>query len=147
MFKRIMIATDGSEISMHAAKQAVGLAKISGATLIIVYVVDVHRLAQLPGYAAMSGLKDNLMKSMLKEGNEATSEVGDMAQDAGVTYEKVIAEGNPSEELLRRSQERVDLIVMGSIGRSGLNKFLLGSVAERVVRHSKVPVLIVPGIE
>ncbi|MCJ7445153.1 MAG: universal stress protein [Methanotrichaceae archaeon] len=146
MFKKIMIATDGSEMSMLAAVLAVGLAKISGATVTAIYVLDVHRLAQLPGYTEFPGLNDRLMKLMFTESNEAMSEIAEIAQDAGISYEKVVAEGNPSDEILRRSQELgMDLLVMGSIGRSGLNKFLLGSVAEKVVRHSKIPVLIVPG--
>jgi nucleotide-binding universal stress UspA family protein len=146
MLERIMIATDGSEISMLAAEMAIDLAKISGAKVIAIYVVDVPRLAHLPGYAAIPGLKDNLMELMLEEGNEAISEIEAMAQDATVACKKVITEGNPSDQLLRRSKEMgVDLIVMGSTGRSGWNKFMIGSVAEKVVRHSQVPVLIVPG--
>ena len=146
MLKKIMIATDGSEMSMLAAVLAVGLAKISGATVTAIYVLDVHRLAQLPGYTGFPGLNDRLMKLMFTEGNEAMSEIAEIAQDAGISYEKLVAEGNPSDEILRQSHELgMDLLVMGSIGRSGLNKFLLGSVAEKVVRHSKIPVLIVPG--
>ena len=83
---------------------------------------------------------------MFKEGEEAISEIGEMASDAGVPFEKIVAEGNPGEEIIRRSRESgTDLLVMGSIGRTGLEKIMLGSVAEKVVRHSKVPVLIVPG--
>jgi nucleotide-binding universal stress UspA family protein len=69
-----------------------------------------------------------------------------MASNAGVPFEKIVAEGNPSEEILRRSSESgIDLLVMGSIGRTGIEKIMLGSVAEKVVRNSRVPVLIVPG--
>jgi len=148
MQKKILIATDGSETSMRAAKIAVGIGKISGASVTAVYVVDVQRLAQLPGYAAMPGIKDNLMELMLKEGGEATAEIEDMARDAGVAYERVLAEGDPGEELLKLCRDSgFDLIVLGTIGRSGLTRFLLGSVAEKVVRHSHVPVLVVPATE
>lgn len=68
-----------------------------------------------------------------------------MAAGAGVQCDKLVAKGDPSMELLRISQESgMDLLVLGSVGRSGLEKFLLGSVAENVVRHSKAPVLLVP---
>jgi nucleotide-binding universal stress UspA family protein len=145
MLKKILIATDGSETSMRAAKMAVGIGKKSGAVITAVYVVDVHRLAQLPGYAAMPGIKDNLMELMSREGSEALEEIGDMARDAGVAYERAVAEGDPSEELLKLCRNPgFDLIVLGTIGKSGLKKFLLGSVAEKVVRHSHVPVLVVP---
>ena len=145
MRKKILIATDGSETSMRAAKMALDIGKKAGATVTAVYVVDVHRLAQLPGYAAMPGIKDNLMELMFKEGSEALEEIGDMARDAGVAYERVVAEGDPGEELLKLCRDPgFDLIVLGTIGKSGLKRFLLGSVAEKVVRHSHVPVLVVP---
>jgi nucleotide-binding universal stress UspA family protein len=145
MLKKIFIATDGSETSMRAAKMAVDIGKKTGAMVTAVYVVDVHKLAQLPGYAAMPGIKDNLMELMFKDGNEALEEIGDLARDAGVAYERVVAEGDPGEELLKLCRDPgSDLIVLGTIGKSGLEKFLLGSVAEKVVRHSHVPVLVVP---
>ena len=57
----------------------------------------------------------------------------------------MILKGNPSDELLRYSKEPgTDILVIGSIGRTAISKFLLGSVAEKVVRHSEVPVMIVP---
>jgi len=145
MINKILLATDGSETSMRAAKNAVSIGKKAGATVTAVYVVDVHRLAQLPGYAAMPGIKDNLMELMFKEGSEALEEIEDMARDAGVAYERVLAEGDPGEELLKFCRDPgFDLIVLGTIGKSGLKRFLLGSVAEKVVRHSHVPVLVVP---
>ena len=148
MLKKILIATDGSETSVRAAEMAVGIGKKSGAAVTAVYVMDVQRLAQLPGYAAMPGIKDNLMELMFKEGGEALEEIEDMARDAGVAYERALAEGDPGEELLKLCRDSgFDLIVMGTIGRSGLTRFLLGSVAEKVVRHSHVPVLVVPATE
>ncbi|MHB8120456.1 MAG: universal stress protein [Methanothrix sp.] len=148
MLKKILVATDGSETSMRAAENAVSIGKKAGATVTAVYVVDVHRLAQLPGYAAMPGIKDNLMELMFKEGSEALEEIGDMTRDAGVAYERAVAEGDPGEELLKLcSDPGFDLIVLGTIGKSGLKRFLLGSVAEKVLRHSHVPVLVVPATE
>ncbi len=145
MFEKIMIATDGSEASKNAAILGVNMASISCANVTAVYVVDIHRLANLHGYTSFSGLKDKLLGMMLREGEAATSEVEKMASDAGVHCDNLVAQGDPSDELLRISQEsKMDLLVLGSIGRSGLEKFLLGSVAEKVVRNSKVPVMLVP---
>ncbi len=130
---------------MRAADMALRIGKRAGARLSAVYVIDVHRLAQLPGYAIMPGIKDKLMELMIKEGEEALGEIGNKARDAGVAYEKATEEGDPGEELLKLCREKgFDLIVLGSIGKSGLEKFLLGSVAERVVRHANIPVLLVP---
>jgi nucleotide-binding universal stress UspA family protein len=146
MFNRIMIATDGSEPSYQAANQGVEIARVSGGQVVAVYVVDVHRLAQLPGYAGIAGMKDRLLELMLHEGKEATEEVERIALEGGVPCSKIILRGHPSDELLRYSQESsADLLVMGSVGKSGLNRFLLGSAAEKVVQHSRVPVLLVPG--
>ncbi|MDQ1262417.1 MAG: hypothetical protein QG575_1598 [Euryarchaeota archaeon] len=130
---------------MQAANMAVCIGRKTGAVVTAVYVVDLHRLAQLPGYAAIPGIKDNLMELMFKEGSEVLEEIGDRARDAGVAYERAIAEGDPAEELLKLCRDGgFDLIVLGTIGKSGLKKFLLGSVAEKVVRHAHVPVLVVP---
>jgi nucleotide-binding universal stress UspA family protein len=90
-------------------------------------------------------MKDRLMELMIKEGNEALGEIEDKARDVGVAYESCTRQGDPGEELLKLCQEMdFDLIVLGCIGRSGLEKLLLGSVAERVVRHANIPVLVVP---
>ncbi len=147
MFKKIMVATDGSQTSIRTAELAVDLARLSGGSIIAIYVVDVHRLAHLPGYAAFPSLGSRLMELMLREGELAISEVENMACDAGVPFSSIIAEGDPSQEIVKRSHKSgADLLVLGRIGRSDLEKILLGCVAEKVVRHSKIPVLIVPAV-
>jgi nucleotide-binding universal stress UspA family protein len=146
VFDKIMIAIDGSDPCYQAAKQGVEMARIYGSEVTAVYVVDVKRLVQLPGYTGIPGMKDELLAAMLDEGKEATKEVEEMALAARVPSRKIVLKGHPSDELLRYSQgTKMDLLVMGSIGKSGLNRFLLGSVAEKVVQHSKVPILLVPG--
>jgi nucleotide-binding universal stress UspA family protein len=146
MIKNIMIATDGSDTSKNAAKVGIEIASRSNGSITAVYVVDVFRLSHIPGYATFPGLKEKLLELMEKEGIEATESVEDMANDAGVASHKLIARGEPSKELLRISQESgVDLLIMGSIGRTGLDRIILGGVAEKVVRNSAVPVLLIPG--
>ncbi|MGA9097780.1 MAG: universal stress protein [Methanotrichaceae archaeon] len=140
-----MIATDGSDASKKAVAVGLDIARGSCSEVTAVYVVDTQRLNALHGYTSLPGLKDKLLDMMLREGESATSEVAKMASDAGLSSNKIVAEGDPSSELLRISQESgMDLLVIGGIGRSGLRKLLLGSVAEKVVRHSKIPVLLVP---
>lgn len=147
MFKKIMIASDGSETSMRAAELAVELARLSEGSITVIYVVDIYRLASLPEYTSFPSISGRLMELMLKESEQATAEVGEMAWDAGVPFRRIVAEGEPSDEILRGAYESgSDLLVVGRIGRSGLEKIMLGSVAEKVVRHSKVPVLIVPAL-
>lgn len=145
MIKKVMIATDGSMPGRQAAEMGINLAQLAGAEVTAVYVVDMARLTQLPGYISVPGIKERLLELMDTESEKATAEVENMAKEAGVACCKKVAGGDPADELLKISQELgVDLLVMGSIGRSGLSKILLGSVAEKVVRHSKVPVLLVP---
>jgi nucleotide-binding universal stress UspA family protein len=145
MLDKIMIATDGSDASRHAASLAISLAKQSNGKVIAVYVVDIQRLAHLPGYTTLHGLKKSLLDVMLKEGEDAVGYIKGKSKDEGVSFEKVILKGNPSDELLRYSKELgADILIIGSIGRTGISKFLLGSVAEKVVRHSEVPVMVVP---
>ncbi len=140
-----MIATDGSEASRNAADLGINLAKLSAGKVIAVYVVDTPRLVQLHGYTSLHGHKESLLDTMLKEGDEAVSYIENESKQEGVSCEKVILKGNPSDMLLSYSKELgVDILVIGSIGRTGIRRFLLGSVAEKVVRHSKIPVMVVP---
>ena len=85
-------------------------------------------------------------EAVLSEGESATRKVEELAGAVGISIEKRIVEGQPAAEILRLAEELpADLIVVGSMGRTGLSRFLLGSVAEKVVRNSKVPVLVVQG--
>ncbi len=143
--KKIRIATDGSEASYHAADKGIELAKQSNGKVIAVYVMDIQRLVNLPGYATIPGVKDRLLKAMLEEGEEALEIIEERSVQAGVSCDKVILKGDPSKELLKYSKDKgMDILFIGSIGRTGINRFLLGSVAEKVVRHSEVPVILIP---
>jgi nucleotide-binding universal stress UspA family protein len=69
-----------------------------------------------------------------------------LAKKSGVPVERKFIEGHPAEEILKVAEDTpMDVIVIGSIGKTGMSKFLLGSVADKVVRHSRVPVLVIPG--
>ncbi len=70
--------------------------------------------------------------------------VEDLAAKEGLDVKKWVVEGHPAEGILKLANEQsVDLIVMSTLGRSGIEKFLLGSVADKVIRHSRIPVLVV----
>jgi nucleotide-binding universal stress UspA family protein len=141
MFDRILIATDGSEHGERAAKVAVELAKLSGGSVVALYVADTSRMSHLPDDMLLYSIRELL----LKEGKDAVEFVERLARESGVKAETSIVEGSPGEEIVRcGSQANADTIVIGSVGRTGLDKFLLGSVAEKVVRNSKIPVLTVP---
>ena len=85
-----------------------------------------------------------MVESIREAGEKATLHVSDLARASDVESERLIVEGNPPNEILRIAEDdKIDVIVIGSIGKTGLEKFLMGSVAEKVVHDSKLPVLIV----
>ena len=149
VFERILIATDGSKNGEKAAKVGIELAKLSGGKVLIVYVADIGKYMPSAGIISPFGgvspdAIDNVVASIREAGEKATLQVDELARASGVTSERLIVEGNPASEILRIAEdEKIDVIVMGSIGKTGLEKFLMGSVAEKVVHNSKLPVLIV----
>ena len=141
MFEKILVATDGSEHGYGAAKAALELGKISGGIVTAIYVADTNRTSHLPDDMLLFSIRELL----LKEGNEALKNVETLAKDMDVSYESVVTEGNPGSEIISYAQSAgMDIIILGAVGRTGLDKFLLGSVAEKVVRNSKIPVLTIP---
>ncbi len=105
------------------------------------YIADTSKMSHLPDDMLLFSIRDVLMR----EGKDAVSFVEKLAKEAGVAFEKKVKEGNPGEEIISYAKdEGMNVVVMGSVGRTGLDKFLLGSVAEKVVRNSKVPVLTIP---
>ena len=127
LYKKILLATDGSEQNKKAVTHAIEQAKISGAELHAVYVLDTKT-----DYEPKSYLSTDL------------SNVENIAKKEGIDVKKWIVKGHPAEEILKLAKEKAaDLIVMGSLGRSGIEKILLGSVADKVIRNSSIPVLIV----
>ena len=141
MFKKILVATDGSEHGFKAAGIALELGKISGGAVTAIYVADTNRTAHLPDDMLLLSIRELL----IKEGKEAIAQVEVMAEEMGVPYEGAVVEGNPGSEIMRFAEEKgMEIIVMGTVGRTGLDKFLLGSVAEKVVRGSRIPVLTIP---
>jgi nucleotide-binding universal stress UspA family protein len=144
MIQKIMIATDGSDASKKAAMIGIDIAHRANGSITAVYVMEILRLTHLPGYATMPGLKEKVIELMQDEGQQATQFIEDHAQIMKVPCHKIVAQGNPSVELLKISQELgMDLLIMGSLGRTGVEKILLGSVAESVVLQSPIPVLLV----
>lgn len=140
MYDRILVPTDGSAGVERAIEQAVALAEVHGATIHAVFVVNTASFASLPMETSWEGVSD-----MLREDGEAALErVREIAAGRDVPVETALIEGTPSKEVVRYAEEEgCDLIVMGTHGRGGIDRLLLGSVAERVVRGSPVPVLTV----
>jgi len=140
LYEKVLVPTDGSAASRRAIEQAVALAAEHGATIHAVYVVNTASYASLPTESSWDGVAEMLES----EGESALDEVAELAAERDVSVERVFLDGSPSREIIRYAEEvGCDLVVMGTHGRGGIDRLLLGSVAERVVRSSNVPVLTV----
>ncbi|MDD2438683.1 MAG: universal stress protein [Methanosarcinaceae archaeon] len=139
-YKNIMIATDGSANTCRAISFGIEMAKLSGARVHALYVVDTSSFSSVPMDAGWEAMYQILQK----EGEKVVAEVKESGESVGVKVETVLGEGHPSDEILNIAKERnIDLIIMGTLGKTGIDRFLLGSVAEKVVRNSSVPVMVV----
>ncbi len=144
LFKKILIPTDGSEYTKAAVRKGLEMAKATGAEVTALYVVDQTSFINFP----MDSTIISVYTLLEKEGEEAMEFVKKEAEKFGVKLVTRIEEGSPSRRIVDLSAEH-DLVVMGTLGRTGFSKLLLGSVAERVVRFAKCPVMVVrsPGEE
>ncbi len=130
-FKKIAIAIDGSINSRDAVDAGIELAGVTNASVDAIYVIH-------------SSLTKSNSSSLSEEGKKATDYVKNEGEEKGVDVKSVILEGNPAEKIIEYAEKNdADLVVMGTKGHSGIKRFMLGSVAENVVRHSMVPVMIV----
>ncbi|WP_435182567.1 universal stress protein [Halobellus sp. EA9] len=138
MYDRILVPTDGSVATAGAVDHAIELATQYDATLYALYVVDTG------AYASLEMGSEIVAEALGEEGQEAVDAVAERAAEAGVDAETAVANGIAHREIIdHASDHEVDLIVMGTHGRTGVGRFLLGSVAEKVVRSSDVPVMTV----
>lgn len=139
MYDRILLPTDGSAGMSRVIEHAGELARVHDASVHAVFVVDTANLSTMPMDASLDGIH-GLME---EEGATAMEQVERRLPD-DVPVERTITEGSPAHEIVSCAHEAAcDVIVMGTHGRGGLNRLLLGSVAEHVVRRSDVPVITV----
>ena len=139
MYKKILVPTDGSEFAKKAQKQALFLAKVSGAEIIAVSVTENNFVQGLP-------LNDEVfqLNQILNERSEENLKEFDKLNEDSIKISHVIREGSPARVILEVAKdENADLIVMGSSGKSGFDRFIMGSVADKVVNSAKCAVLVV----
>ena len=137
MYENILVPVDGSDASLDALDEAVALAAEQDARLNVLYVVET---------AAASGISGmDVLSAMEEAGEHAITQASERVREAGLDVdEQHVVHGVPHQSILAAVEEwGVDLVVMGTHGRTGLGRFLLGSVTEKVVRLSPVPVLTV----
>ncbi|MFB6151074.1 MAG: universal stress protein [Haloarculaceae archaeon] len=139
MYGTILVPTDGSDGSMVALDEAVDLAAAFDATVHSLYVVDTTVTQPNTGYI-------DVAESFERIGRETTEAAVERAEEGGVEAVAAVRTGTPHRAILSYADETdADLVVMGTHGRTGLERYLLGSVTEKVVRTADVPVLTVRG--
>ncbi|ELZ44395.1 UspA domain protein [Halorubrum californiense DSM 19288] len=138
MYSEILVPTDGGPASESAIEHAIDLADQYGARLHALYVVDGG------AYSSLEAGAEIVVEALESEGEEATGRVADAAADTGVECVTSVTSGTAYQSIHDYVDEHaIDVVVMGTHGRKGLDRYLLGSVTERVVRTSDVPVLTV----
>jgi nucleotide-binding universal stress UspA family protein len=135
VYERILIPTDGSGVAGSAAEAGINLAVRFDAELHIVYMVETERLAYLV---------DESRRELSRRGKEAVEEIEQRAEDAGVSTETRFLDEKRSVHrgiLGYADEQDTDLVVMGTHGRTGVGRVVLGSVAEQTLRESEIPVM------
>ncbi|HEY3421425.1 MAG TPA: universal stress protein [Methanomassiliicoccales archaeon] len=138
MYHNILIPTDGSEYNHAAISHGLALAKMADAEVTAIFVVDESAIMSSSNGAYLA----NVYPILEEEGKKAVEEVREQGQKMGVKVTTRIDRGSPAKVIIDESVG-FDLVVMGSMGRSGVSKLMLGSVAEKLVRLSQCPVLVV----
>ena len=147
MYARILVPVDGSGTSTRGLTEALALAKVVGAKVRLVHIVNEVNIA--PAYAA--GMQyGQVIESMRTYGKAVLQEAEKRVRDNGLEPESVMIEslGSPAGDIIIEQATKwgAELIVLGTHGRRGLRRMVLGSDAEHVVRHSDVPVLLVRSV-
>lgn len=130
MFNKIMVPSDGSQFAQKAEDVAIDLAEKLGSTVVAVHIIDEKLIYPFD--------------VMEDEGNEILSKITEKGKAKGVKVDEVLIFGNPRHDMKKIAEKsHSDLVVIGSHGRSGLEKILMGSVAENALKTVEMPVLLI----
>ena len=142
MYRKILIATDGTELAGKALDHGLALAKSIGASVVVVTVTELWPATHVPSSAA-EALKE-YESWAAGHANATLADASKAADESGVPCEtRHINDSHPSDGILKAAEEGAcDLIVMSTHGRRGLSRMVLGSEAQEVLTHTKTPVLI-----
>ncbi|MDR6536766.1 universal stress protein [Variovorax soli] len=145
MYQRILVPIDGSATSLRGLDEALRMAKLTGATLRLIHVVD--ELKYVTGFETFATYSGDVVPLMAEAGKQILEQGRERAQRAGIDAESVLftsLAGRVSELVVAQAKAwNADLIVIGTHGRHGVARAVLGSDAEQVLRMAPVPVLLV----
>jgi len=139
-FERILVPVDGSEVAKKAAKKALALAKSLDTKVVVMHVINIDLYVYHTEIVYPAEIP--LQELIQREAQSYLNEIVNLGEQMGITVSKKLVEGHPAEEIIQEAKKD-DLIVIGCKGRTGLDRLLLGSVAENVARHASSPVMIV----
>ena len=145
MYRKILVATDGSTLSKKAVRSAIELASAVGAELIALYVVPRYPVSYFEGGVTVSTADiARTEKQWAEHGQAVVDAVRDAAVAQGVKAKALVTRSDLIAEsiLANVKKHKADLVVMASHGRRGLKRILLGSETQQVLTHSTVPVLV-----
>ncbi len=153
MFEQILVPLDGSELAETVLPYVEELAKKFGSHLVLIQTIQsAGQIAAMtssgagmePGIAAYPDSIDEIQNAEKNSAEGYFSRISTRLQAAGITPTVVVAEGNPADCILAESKkDGIDLIAISTHGRSGLGRALFGSVADKVIRDSGIPVLVI----
>ncbi|PKN52520.1 MAG: hypothetical protein CVU55_04560 [Deltaproteobacteria bacterium HGW-Deltaproteobacteria-13] len=148
MIKKILVPIDGSKTAQKALEYAVDLAKQTGAPIVLLSVIDkspFYGEPIIPSKSTPTHLQENLEDYLMQTAEAYVSKAEKICKSKGVESRKIVKAGHPVEEIIKTAGAlKVDLIVLGSHGKSALKAALLGSVAIGVMHtEKKIPVLVV----
>ena len=145
MYQRLLVALDSTATSRLALEHAAALGRLSGATVVLLHVLESFR--HVSGFESPKVYAEEVLPRMRAAGRELLDEAAAPLREQGIEVETVLLEGSDervAELIARRAEEAgVDLVILGTHGRRGVNRLLLGSDAEHVARIAPVPVMLV----
>lgn len=144
MFKHFLIPTDGSPVANKAAKAGIALAGRLGAKVTGYCALEELQLLYAEGYAFSQKDYDGFDASAREAGQKRVDAIGKMAKAAGIPFNSVVAKAlTPYEGIIAAAKKRkCDVIFMASHGRRGFSRLIMGSVTQKVLSHSKIPVVV-----
>ena len=146
----ILVATDFSDASAPATAYAFSLARALNARLYIMHVVpadDVRMITAIRTYLQSEVTPETLVETLYAEANKRLTAMVEEAHATELVQERLVVTGEPAAEIMRWAAAKpAQLIIIGTHGRRGVTRFLMGSVAERVLREAPCAVLVVPAM-
>ncbi|WP_048439376.1 universal stress protein [Caenimonas sp. SL110] len=145
MYKKILVATDGSTLSKKAVRGAIGLAAATGGSVVALYVVPRYPVSYFEGSITLDSTEiSRVEKQWTDKGREVVERAQREAEAAGVQLKAVTAQSDLVAEAIvsAAKKHKCDLITMASHGRKGIKRLLLGSETQHVLANSTVPVLV-----